>query len=614
MVAAFTYKLSASGMGVTFKDASTGPVVQVMFDCGDGTNVGCKQGSAAGHNYKSAGSYTVVQTVKDADDNTATSDPQVLQIGVPPPPPNDPPPPKNPPPPPPGAPAPPSGVTADSVTLTGTLADGTAFNLTVAKGQRAPLVPGNRNGGSVKFYGDGLCARIENAYAGVTQDLTGTFHLVAGDVVLFDGALTIWAGCATRPFWLTQPTVIPDADLSLFPKLGPAPTASLAKKYVTAHNDPMGWGYDEISIGNPGESARLGPVPEGDADWLTNPSADNAVVVRGMADASSVWPYHAIDFDTQEMLDVTKYPHASFLPACFGASNPIVAWTTACPLNLGQAQGHDTNRNALAAVIFGTDYDREELAMWNNYVNCLWQNPGYRLPSGVCSSAHGEIPRAIGRGLTSLLYAAKYSTGPAHFDTWVHDYIADVSARMAAQTGIHVDQLGLVYENDGFAPWQNHVDIYGLGLAIQFGHTEAQSPFDYLAVTLLDSILAAPHEFATLYSVSAKDAAGNVAQDWVSALKLAGAALPATVGAALACAENSQELRTAMAEPDAMHPGDFDGHPASPTGYCAMARGAIVMVANHGTDQTRAQAALAVLEAHDRADYSQNPKYNLKVA
>lgn len=504
--------------------------------------------------------------------------------------------------------------TMTGVTLSAVLADGTTVDLELQAGQRVPLIAGKIIG-SVMYYADGAVC-IENCYAGTTTDLAGTFTLTNGVNIIFTGPLTVWCYSRTRPFWIVQPQVNPSADLTLFPTLGGAPTATMAKDYAAADNGPMGMGCDTKSIGNGGEWPHLGPVPQWDSCWLTNPSADNATVVRGMADAGCPWPYHVIDPATNAMLDVTQFKQVSMLQVFLGAkNNPIQKYVTACPLSLSQAQGHDTNRNALACAIFGTDYDREELALWNNYVNSLWQNPGYRLPAGCCDTHNGELPRSIGRGLTSMLYAAKYSSNPAYFDAWVRPYLADLTARALAQTGIHVDQLALIYPNNGFAPWQNHIMIYGLGLALQFGYTEAQQAFDYFTVTLLDSILSAQHEFATLYSVPARDASGNLAPDWVAALHDA-ALFDNRVAAAITCAENSQELRNAMAEPGSMAPGDFcyDGKDTSPTNYCAIMRPAVVMAARYATDQPRAQAALAILEAHDRADYSQNPKYNLRSA
>lgn len=504
------------------------------------------------------------------------------------------------------APAPaPSG----TVTVTGTLADGTAVNLSLSPGQRLPLVAGKIVGSAI-YHADGLSVCIENAYAGTLGDLSGTFTITAGSARLFSGPLTIWAYSRTRPFWVTPPTLLASPDLSLFPQYGAgSSTASMAAAYAAADNSPTGYGVADPRMSDTGEEANLGPLPAWDACYLTNPSTANAAVVRGMSDSASVWGFHAIDPTTNAMLDVTKVPKASF--GWYSAGDPIVAYTTADPKTLSEAQAHAPVFSALACAVYGTDYDKEELSFWANYVQSLWQNPGYRLPAGCVSQMHTQT-RGNGRGLVVLLYAAKLSDKAAYFDAWVQATAADLWGGLDAQTGLQIQQAGaVVYPNHGFAPWQNHILAYGVALGVKLGYTQFQPSLDYLAIPIMDAVNGSYHEMATSYNVCLADAAGTIAPDWTTALNYTALVNP-KVAAAMAQPEDSLARIQALEGSTAGYiAGDFAGYPTSATGYAACAQPALALIAKFATDQTNAQAAWAKFKKYARADYSVNPKYNV---
>src|SRR6185437_6885206 len=142
------------------------------------------------------------------------------------------------------------------------------------------------------------------------------------------------------------------------------------------------------------------------------------------------------------------------------------------------------------------------------------------------------IVRGKGRGLTALVYAAKYSSHPAYFDAWVKAVAADYNAFYPAQVGLAVDQTakGQGYAHQQYAPWQQQILITGVGLARHAGYTEFQPTLDYFATVAFDAILsdgaepALQHEFVTVYNAGLirADGSGPVA-DWRESQAVAGA-------------------------------------------------------------------------------------------
>lgn len=421
----------------------------------------------------------------------------------------------------------PSSIAAGSILAIGTVG-GTFISVTAASGQRVPMVSGNINMGSLKFHSDGLCAQLENCYAGITRspatdaaDITGNFVIAtqSGEII-FNDNITIWAYSRSRPFWLTNPTPIASPDLTGFLQYGTSSgSPSMYTAYILANNTAMGEGCTSTDIGQVGAQPNLGPLPKWDASWMVNPTADNLIVVRGMSDASSPWSFHCVDPGTNEMINIQTYPKATMLRAQLGQTgNPCVPYATNTYLDLEQVQDHATNYNALANALYGTAYDQEEIGFWCNYCNSLTNGSEGRLSVGCDNS--GGITRAQGRGLTVMLYAAKYcNTIPGYFVSWVNAYIADCNSRYPTQAGAQISQYQGGYPNYGIAPWQQHYFTRALGLAIKHGYTAAQTSFDYFAISLLDSILVTQHEFATLYELSIWDSVGNLAQDWAQMLQ-----------------------------------------------------------------------------------------------
>lgn len=460
------------------------------------------------------------------------------------------------------------------------------------------------------YYGDGKTVCLENIYTKTTGDISGTFTLKVGDKVLFDGPLTIWA--RTRwPFWIVAPAVNPSADLSMFPKYGPgSENVDLTASYAKVSHAPMSCALWTRGMENTGERADLGRLDEFSAIYLKNPSAGNATVVLGLADAASSFPFHGRDFATGKMVDLSANPKTAYtLGGQYGNSVPAIK--TACPQSLSEAAAHAPTFFALAAAIYGTDFHKEGLSMWANYVGSLWQSWDYRLPNGYCRSTHGQT-RGKGRQLTVVLYASKLSDNPAYFTAWANSAGADASSFWPSKFGVQMDMSDPAYFNGaGVSTYQNHILIAAMGQALDYGVSSFQPAFDHFATYLMDSLLDAQHEFATLYAVYFKDASGNIATNWAQALQFTAAHDP-KLTAALLCAEGSQELQTAMGWVGTL-PGDFQGYPTSPTGYAAMMQPAPVAVFRHATDQVRAKAMWAKFLQYGlpRIDYSTNPKYNI---
>lgn len=507
-------------------------------------------------------------------------------------------------------------VTSDGeANLTATLAGGIAVDVTVNKGERVPLIASNPSLGSIVFHGDGLSVCVEDMYETCTYDLAGHFKLNASGKTLWNDLEVIWAHARTRPFWVAQPVTKPSPDLSKFGKWGTAGSgASLLKQYLAADNGPMGVSFQPPGIGSGGEREELGgPLQEADAIYVVNPSADNEIVVYGLSDAFAPQPCGVIDSQTNKMLDVTQYPNATFDTGIVLKNNPIVAYTSNTPLSLSQAWTHATPACALAAELRGTDYDKEQLALWANYVGSLWQNPGYRLSAGCIGS--GGAARGKARTLTVVMYAAILSDNQPYFMKWMEALAVEFNAVFPSQTGIQIDQRAASSEgyqggSAAFANWQQLMFVHSLGQSINNGFIKFQPTLDYFAQFAFDSILVGPHELTTIYNINWKDASGNIATDWAQAIQFTGVANP-KVAAALKCAEGSAELQAALGY--ASHqPGDFAASdPTSDSNYIAQAQGAYAVLSDLATDQASAQSAWSKFMQYNRVDYSKNPKYDL---
>jgi len=496
------------------------------------------------------------------------------------------------------------------VQLSGTLADGSTVDVSCDAGERVRLIPGSIAGGSLVVHDDGASTCIENCYAGLTGDLTGNFTLQGNGTQLFSGPLTIWAYAHTRPWWLTQPTVQANADLSMFPKYGPgSENASWYAEYQRGDNGPMGIGNTLVGIGSGGERPALGPLPQWLACYLANPTPENLEVVLGMETSSGPWAAHCIDPKTEKMLLASDYQFATMLDTFYGQKdNPVVKFTSATPLNIAQARTHATVYCALGAALFGNSYFRDELSQWTNYIQCLSDNPTYRITPGSCLA--GGAPRGKARGLTLQAYASRYSAHPAMFDQWMQDTATEWNALYLAQTGLQVDRNTGGYPNHGFAPWQMHALIYAIGHAMHMGYSQFQPTFDYFTKWLLDCVLT-DHEFSTAYNLALADANGNVAADSAQSLQFT-AVNSVNITNALKYPEDSAERIAAFFPGNAAYKaGDFSGNPWVADSFAIQLKSPLAMCVDHATDQARAQSAWAKYQSHFRADVSQNPKYNI---
>jgi hypothetical protein len=379
------------------------------------------------------------------------------------------------------------------------------------------------------------------------------------------------------------------------------------------------------AMGTGGEHDYLGPVPTWDACYLTNPSTQNAFVVRGMGDAAAAWSFHFIDPVTDDVPDLTNNITVSSYSTSVGKTgNPIVKWRSFVPWSLDQTQDHAIVFAALPAALYGSDHDKEELSFWCNYVQAIVApgNSTYRLPAG-CVTAR-TIPRGIGRGLVVMSYASKLSSKKAQFINWMGAYAADLIKSYGSQTGIQTIQNGWGYPNHGQGPWQMALCVYGIGLALKHGYTAATYPgfqwaFDYFMKNVIDSMLPArggiQHEVATNYTYAWAYDDGTPTEDWGHAIRQMATHQP-TLAAALLQPENSQALQNALGSPTSK-PGDLEGYPTASTGYPAMQQIALAMGVDHCTDQTGATAAWsafysnAVGWGHARIIYKDDPKYNI---
>lgn len=598
-----TTRLLAAGLTVFAIDTSTptdkAKIKTVNYDWGDGSPTEQAQTPTwastpmfyAQHTYAKAGTYSVTQVVTDSTGATDTAAQTVAVVNR----------------------VEPSVVGApDTVTVTGEIAGAGAVNVVAAPGQRLPLIAGKLTG-SVVWHGDGKSVCLENGYCGLTDDLFGDFTIYHGSVVVFRGPLAIWAYTRTRPFWVYQPAVRADADLSKFPNYGSGSgKESMYAEYTAGDNSPMSAGaLISTAIGNGGEHPYLGPMPEWDADYIVNPTPDNASVVRGCADACSILGFVMIDPVTNQMLDVTQYPKASWNAPQRGVlGNPIGKFQTINRYSLGQAQTHAPVFCALAAEIYGTDYDRETLSLWCNFVNSLFENYAYRLPAGCTGT--GGIPRGTGRGMVVLTYATQLSDKTAYFDAWMKATLADFTTRYKDQDGIQVVQKSFGYPHNGFGPWLQHLLVYGIGCAMQHGYRNSDSQFalDYFATALLDSILVTQNELSTVYNSQWADDNGVVAKDWAEGLQFA-AQNQSKLAAAILCPEGSQALQDALQSGNP--PGYYSGYPTAPDGYPAIAQPAFAVICEFATDQARATSAWDKFAANAVAhiDHSTNPKYNI---
>lgn len=507
-----------------------------------------------------------------------------------------------------------------NVAVTGILADGTNISLQLQAGERKPLVTGKLIGSAI-YHSDGRSVCIENGYMGTTSPLSGTFVITANSKQLFNGSLTIGPAKRTRPFWVNSPTAKALPDWSAWPKRVGGETSSLYAAYIAADNSPMGCGIANHKFETTGERPDLGG-PLWDVAMMTNPNAENATVVRGMSDAAAVWAVHWIDPTTNEMVNMAGNPYIADYANVWGKNgNPIVPYTQDdSGLSLSQCQAHATYFSAAAAELYGTDYDREEVAFWANYYGSLWQNPEYRSANGGTTFKSCQV-RGKARNIEYLLLATKYAPTKWQplFAQWIKDSIADGTARAKAQTGLAIDQITGQSGSEAnlYSVWNQQILIAALGRALDYGYTDAQWLLDYYATPLLDAILGdgqTPvicHEWTSGYKYQWIKSDGTFVATYRDVCELRASSNTAFATALTATEDSVARIKALEPTNSQYQAGDFDGYPWSPTGYPCYVRVAVVALANHATDQVRAQAAMSKLLKYYRADHSTDAKYDI---
>jgi hypothetical protein len=320
---------------------------------------------------------------------------------------------------------------------------------------------------------------------------------------------------------VSAPPLLPSPELWRFPTYGTgSESASSYAAYAalpTTHdinsvdNSPMGIGVHRRTYGAAGGSGQFGPLPTWDAQWMCNRTSNNLVVVRGMADSVGVWPHVVIDPTTNKMIDVSAYTKVTMDSGARGVvGNPIVPFTTkiwvnGVGINFDQVQNHCTNFCALSTVLYGTDYDKEAIALWANYVGSLVTSWPYRLKiNGSPVVAIGSASRGLGRTMRSVTYAAALSDSQSYFAPWMDLFANVLSARYAAQTGVHIDQTNAGqggYLHYGYAPWQEHILAQAVANAVRNGFTAMQPVADYLFAYSIECALDTPHEYASMYEL-----------------------------------------------------------------------------------------------------------------
>lgn len=610
-VAGLTAVLAPDGVSVLVTDTTVKGkqnLFSAKLDFGDPedaeNSVTIKQNHSIWHVYKKPGNYPIVLISRDADNELCSATTTVEVTGELP-----------------AFPTPQAGDT-DAV-VTGMVAGGDTFGLAVPPGDIGRIFADAR-GGSIKHYSDGAVC-LENMYASCVADLCVYVIVTQGGKELYRGNLPLWAHTGARPRWYIEPQVVADPDLSLAPKYLPGgEKASVYAAYMATDNSPMGAGMIRWDMGGTGGDIDMGPgLPGWDAPWFANPTKENAIVVRGMADAARVEPFHVRDDKTNEMLRVTDYPHATFNFAAGvkASENPIQPFATSCILDLEQAMAHAPIFNAAACIIFGgTQYDKEELSMWAMYVECLWCAYPHHLPCGAVGTLAGQV-RGAGRGLAVVLYASKLSDRAAYFQTWVDGIGANYNERfLAYPPGIHVmhgdGTTPGPYPHGDYAPWQNHYNNYSLGLALDFGNTKEQAildhtttdyqdVFDWFALNTIDSVVIGPWPIASTYEMALVAADGkSIVADWAEAVKQM-ATYNTQIAAALPLDPTTQAFQDALVGPNKGYlPGDFFGYPWAPGSYVAMLGAALAQIRDHATDQVRAKQAWDIFMKYNRAPWS----------
>lgn len=432
---------------------------------------------------------------------------------------------------------------------------------------------------------------LGNNYMDATADvvLTGVSISTGGGKVIFAGDLTIPPNACAPPFWITQPTAHAP-DPSHFFRYADIKTDWLAR-YNASNTRTRLW---TVALGTTGSRPDISPETAWDTAYLVNPTADNATVVRGMADIAATIPMQAIDPATNDFVSLSSYPKASMIgPQRGKPGNPIAAITqSSSPWNLSQAQAHAPEVGHVAYWTFGTEYDQWINEAWALYTGALWLGSGYRLNggNGPCQMAHVQ-PRGQAWGLRNMVQAA--TIGGPHatmFGEWVKLQLADMQAYVSSHAGdIPVDLLWVDQEyarrryQFRMNSFMNDFLVMALAYATLHGFSEAQAVGQYFGAFPVQRMTQplAPQgipmpQLATIYDYLVARPDNTWVADWASAIAVTAAAVAAAkpgasgvLTAALKLDPTSQAFQTLFGN-KGHEPGDFIcDSPASDTDYAA---------------------------------------------
>jgi hypothetical protein len=452
---------------------------------------------------------------------------------------------------------------------------------------------------------------------------------------LHDGELTIYPYTHTRPFWYKTPEVIRKPKLHLLPDWNKGGHSSVASAYHGKDkakdkrgndlNGPMGSGLIQTATGTTGDRMDIGPLPEWDVAYLVNPSAENARVVRGMADAMATYPLHVRDAETLKMLSIDKYPQASIDYRFTGKSNnPIKKAQSSTPWKTTQQSAHMAGFMILSTLIFDTSYDREELAMNANYCE-LADVPTKHYRNGADVEIWGQF-QTRGKAWTLRQVGAAANLVPewsGYFNRWMDHADVYVRKHFSDPKGLPADwfdfRAGISFAMPNY---MNHYLIMGAYMAYQMGCKQMKYHLDYFGRLPVQQMLDAPHEVADWYHPRGKYQ-GKIAKSWSDVLKITaeggaskGLTSPGKIKAALHCKEGSAEMQAAIHGKNWQKKyklGDFTRSPTSAANGAAYVLCTLACMRQYdGID--RIDAAATKAQKYERVDWGSASRYYIALS
>lgn len=445
---------------------------------------------------------------------------------------------------------------------------------------------------------------VYNAYLGTKAAITGHWKAWGPDGTLIcDEATTIcpWAGTQPRRYKTPQAKKPDAAMLAMLPNYAPGQPYSYYDALKDRDYSLSGLGVSTTwGMPNTGARADIGMNPAWEVPAIVDFNDKNAEVVRWSGDSAAPWSMHAFDPATNQPAKITDYPNISnnwyFLRAGpddnpfkggpgfgSGPSDPNVA--------------HLTHFGILPTLMFGTEYDKRELASWANFCQ-LTKNPAYRGYAKGDNLLTDAQVRARAWSFEQV-YAAGVILDDDYYRQMAKHSLKQGIAFIKSEPGIVDVRSTRPYENHtAFAPWQLHYEVQALGYCYQLAKVanDADDQADlYWLLDALGSRVVIPsmglnsgivcYQHATTYSMQVRaDNTSPVAKTYEEAYLL-NAFAPGVCGELFAGYNNYQ-------------PDDMAGYPYSDTGYVAMMQPALAACVDAGLDG--AQEALELYLEHKR--------------